>query len=138
MATMASAESMGELKAKYRRLASIHHPDRGGDLSIMQKINKQYQAMQEKFKHNLCANDSVGEFESSQVVDDFSQLKPGDFLFVNATACEVLRVNEHSFHAVAITHNRQAVFCKKTGLGKYNHKIRASFTKLKPKTAMGE
>jgi hypothetical protein len=33
-----------EAKAEYRRLALIHHPDRGGDLRTMQDINAQYAA----------------------------------------------------------------------------------------------
>jgi len=32
-----------EIKKKYRRLAMLHHPDRGGSVDIMQEINRQYQ-----------------------------------------------------------------------------------------------
>ena len=31
-----------ERKAKYRELAKVHHPDAGGDLKVMQEINRQY------------------------------------------------------------------------------------------------
>lgn len=31
-----------EVKAEYKRLAKIHHPDLGGDVKIMQIINEQY------------------------------------------------------------------------------------------------
>ena len=30
------------IKTRYRELALEHHPDRGGDLAIMQEINRQY------------------------------------------------------------------------------------------------
>lgn len=31
-----------QIKAEYRRLAMLHHPDRGGDTATMQTINRQY------------------------------------------------------------------------------------------------
>jgi len=31
-----------EIKTSYRKLCSIHHPDKGGDTGIMQEINAQY------------------------------------------------------------------------------------------------
>jgi hypothetical protein len=37
-------ESMDELKAEYRRLALENHPDRGGNLEIMQTINAEFEA----------------------------------------------------------------------------------------------
>ncbi len=125
--TMATATSMAELKAVYRQLAFMHHPDRGGCSSIMQRVNLQYQMMRQKLKERMSAND-----DEHDVADDFSQLQPGTMLFVNSTPCEVLSVTETTFNAVAKTHNRQAVFCKRTGLGKYNRRIRASFTPIKP------
>jgi hypothetical protein len=33
-----------QIKAEYRRLAMLHHPDRGGDTATMQEINQQYTA----------------------------------------------------------------------------------------------
>ncbi|MDR1046511.1 MAG: hypothetical protein LBL64_01945 [Treponema sp.] len=37
-------ESMEAIKAEYRRLALEHHPDKGGDLEIMQTINAEFEA----------------------------------------------------------------------------------------------
>lgn len=34
--------SLDELKAEYKRLCKIHHPDLGGDLRTMQDINAEY------------------------------------------------------------------------------------------------
>ncbi|MBE9117269.1 hypothetical protein IQ249_15315 [Lusitaniella coriacea LEGE 07157] len=38
------ADTVGveQIKARYRELAFKHHPDRGGDVGIMQSINQQY------------------------------------------------------------------------------------------------
>ena len=36
------SETIGELKQEYHRLALTHHPDKGGDVSVMQAINKEY------------------------------------------------------------------------------------------------
>lgn len=35
-------DTLAELKALFKKLASKHHPDRGGDTAIMQEINAQY------------------------------------------------------------------------------------------------
>lgn len=37
-----------EIKKAYRMLVMKHHPDRGGDLEIMKKINMAYQILSEK------------------------------------------------------------------------------------------
>jgi len=34
--------TIDEVKASYKRLAMLHHPDRGGDTATMQEINKEY------------------------------------------------------------------------------------------------
>jgi hypothetical protein len=35
-------QSIEELKSMYRNLCKLHHPDRGGDVKIMQEINSEY------------------------------------------------------------------------------------------------
>ena len=35
-------DSLIEIKKTYRKLCTIHHPDKGGDTGIMQEINAQY------------------------------------------------------------------------------------------------
>lgn len=37
--------TLQEVKQVYKRLAMIHHPDRGGDTATMQEINLQYEAI---------------------------------------------------------------------------------------------
>lgn len=49
-----NCKSLEELKAEYRRLVKIHHPDRGGDLETMKQVNNEYAAAFERLKaqHN--------------------------------------------------------------------------------------
>lgn len=37
-----SCASLNDVKALYRTLAKLHHPDKGGDLATMQAINNEY------------------------------------------------------------------------------------------------
>lgn len=39
-----NCKTLEELKAEYRRLARVHHPDVGGDTETMKQINNQYEA----------------------------------------------------------------------------------------------
>ena len=119
MATLAVAESMQQLKSLYRHYAAIHHPDKGGCHVRMQELNRQYQAMKERLK--TASNDE------GLARNDFSNIVVGCKLYVNNTPCEVLAVSEQYFTAVAIGRNRQALFDKTTGLGRFNSKIQASF-----------
>lgn len=40
--------SRDEIRAAYRRLAALHHPDRGGDAEAFAKVNAAHDAMLEK------------------------------------------------------------------------------------------
>ena len=122
MATLANAKSLRELKALYRRYASLHHPDKGGCALTMQKINRQYEAMKVKLKQ--------AEQQAQVISYDFSSVTIGSKVYVNNTAAEVIDVNERYFRVVAIGRNRQAQFDKKTGLGRFNSKLRAGFQPL--------
>ena len=50
MMYFANVTTLEELKKAYRELALENHPDRGGNVEIMQEINNQYAAMFEKVK----------------------------------------------------------------------------------------
>ena len=54
-----NCKSLEELKAEYRRLAKIHHPDRGGDTETMKAINNEYEEAFKvlKDKHNAAADE---------------------------------------------------------------------------------
>ena len=42
--------SLADLKKDYRRLAMLHHPDRGGDIAIMQQVNAEFEKLFEIWK----------------------------------------------------------------------------------------
>ena len=35
-------QSLADLKKEYRRLAMLHHPDKGGDTALMQQVNTEF------------------------------------------------------------------------------------------------
>ncbi len=39
-----NCSTVGQIKAEYRRLAKMHHPDLGGDLETMKQVNLMYHA----------------------------------------------------------------------------------------------
>ena len=41
--------SLDELKKEFRRLAMLHHPDRGGDTATMQAINPEFDGIEVYF-----------------------------------------------------------------------------------------
>lgn len=45
MKYFAQCKNLEELKKEFRRLAMLHHPDRGGDAEIMKAINNEYDAV---------------------------------------------------------------------------------------------
>lgn len=56
MKYFANCKTLEELKKEYRRLAMIHHPDRGGSVDAMKEINVEYEKM-----HNILSGDSAEE-----------------------------------------------------------------------------
>jgi curved DNA-binding protein CbpA len=48
----AGVTTLEELKKQYRKLAMIHHPDRGGDLQAMKDINNEYEFLFKKLPKN--------------------------------------------------------------------------------------
>lgn len=45
MKYFANIKTLDDLKKEFRRLAMIHHPDRGGDVETMKEINNEYDMM---------------------------------------------------------------------------------------------
>lgn len=52
------AQNLDELKAEYRKLAKLHHPDMGGNLQDMQEINAEYDELSKRF--------AQGEYEEPE------------------------------------------------------------------------
>lgn len=46
-----NVKNLKELKERYRKLAMDNHPDKGGDLETMKRINCEYKLMFEKVKN---------------------------------------------------------------------------------------
>ncbi len=53
-------QSVAEIKKAYRRLANIHHPDKGGDTAAMQELNAQYHEALQNI-HGSITKDSEGQ-----------------------------------------------------------------------------
>ena len=55
----ADCKTLDELRIAYRKLAAIHHPDVGGDVSTMQAINAEHDRVFEALKaaHNASADE---------------------------------------------------------------------------------
>ena len=70
-------ETLGELKAMYRKLAMEHHPDRGGNTDTMKAVNAEYDALFPKLKDVHKTKDGekyTAKQESSETVDRFKDL----------------------------------------------------------------
>ena len=79
----AKCRNLEELKAEYRRLANIHHPDHGGDTATMQKINAEYTERFEVLKnqHNSSADEYHQTTEApEEFIDIINQLMKLDGL----------------------------------------------------------
>lgn len=70
-------DNIEDLKAEYRRLAMLHHPDRGGDTATMQKINAEYARLFETLKdiHKSTREDGprtyTAENKTKETPEDF-------------------------------------------------------------------
>jgi len=117
MTAFANIDDLSELKLIYRRLAARWHPDRGGDPTMMQLINTQYDAHVERLALRVAIDTGI----------DFSHLEVGYCVWVNGTECEVIAITADSFRVVARGRTRQAVFERSTGIGKFNPRLKASF-----------
>ena len=51
------AHSIEELRKQYKTLLKVHHPDNGGNLSAMQEINAEYDALFSILSHSNSKND---------------------------------------------------------------------------------
>ena len=68
-----NCRTLDDLKAEYRRLVKIHHPDRGGDLETMKAINNDYQEAFEALKnaHNAQADEA---HQTTETPEEFIEI----------------------------------------------------------------
>jgi hypothetical protein len=57
-------DTLDDLKLEYRRLAMLHHPDRGGSVQAMQAINAEYKAL----------FDSIATDETTERSDEYPSI----------------------------------------------------------------
>lgn len=69
-------KTLDELKAQYRRLAMLHHPDRGGDLDTMKAINAEHDRLFEILKagHNATADEYHQTTETAEEFRDIIEV----------------------------------------------------------------
>jgi len=80
--------SLDDAKRKYRSLAKEHHPDRGGDIAVMQQINSEY----ESYLKNKSITDTVTFNQWAKVNEDWMrEYKIYTKLFI-LIAIEVLQI----------------------------------------------
>ncbi len=100
-----------QARLNYKRLATLYHPDRGGNEEVMREINREYEIVKKRLRKQR---------------EGLQRLKPGDVVWVNGTECEVTAVFEKTFIAKAKGRFRLAVFDKKTGYSVYDKKYKAT------------
>ncbi len=68
MKFFSDCSTLEEVKAAYRKLAVLHHPDRGGDTATMQELNKEYAFISARIikGENLSPEDSEKEMQFSE------------------------------------------------------------------------
>ena len=86
----ASAE---DIKKAYRKLAMLHHPDRGGDTEKFKEISEAYDVLSDDNKKRQYDHRSWGQWNREDAPDPFSQASPyfGDFANIFRERSEVFR-----------------------------------------------
>lgn len=97
--------TLDDLKTQYRDLAKIHHPDKGGEPSVMQEINTEYEEELKKLKKreyrkgNYKAADNIDDHIDeidgyiNTIMKTISEMVPGGKL-VEKLAYNVMKVGE--------------------------------------------
>lgn len=71
-------QSLEEVKKRYKELAMLHHPDRGGDTATMQQINNEYAAIIQN-PHFKCKEQTKEQQEDSlrypEIIDQLINLQ---------------------------------------------------------------
>jgi len=102
--------SFEELKAAYRRLVMVYHPDRGGDNEMMKRLNYEYSKRMKLMEEKPASLEEV---------------KIGNIVLVNESKCIVTEVNEEYFKAKSFATHREAYFSKSTGFAMLNYRFQA-------------
>lgn len=69
-----NCHTLEDLKAEYRRLVKLHHPDCGGDTATMQAINDEHDRLFEILKRQH--NESADEYhQTTETAEEFRKVK---------------------------------------------------------------
>ena len=109
-------KTKNELKSTYRRLSVIHHPDKGGEVKIMQQLNHEYSLMKNTF---------------GIVPEKLEKAQIGNFIFVSKSTCMVTNIEGNLIKAKSLITKREAFFDKKTGYGLFNFNLKAHVNEYK-------
>ena len=89
-------ETLEELKAQYRKLAMLHHPDRGGDTELMKAVNAEYDLLFPKLKdvHKTKEGETyTARTQTTETADQFkdliSELMKMDNITIEVIGCFV-------------------------------------------------
>lgn len=93
----------------------LNHPDMGGDIEVMKKINIEF----ELIKKQINTQNKL-----------FNDLKVGDSVVINGSTSMVISVNLSSFTAQSEYTQRKAEFSKSTGVCINNPKFKVTIPKM--------
>ena len=98
-------ETLEELKGMYRKLAMLHHPDRGGDTETMKTVNAEYDTLFPLLKNTRKTKDGetyTAQKESTETADQFkdliSELMKMDRIVIEIIGCFVWLTGETKPH----------------------------------------
>ena len=110
MTFFSEIQTKDELRTTYKKLSLINHPDKGGSVEVMQKINFEYSLIKKTF---------------GIVPEILEKAQIGNFIFVNKSSCIITGIDDKLIKAKSLTTKREALFDKKTGYGIFNLKFKA-------------
>jgi curved DNA-binding protein CbpA len=84
-----NVKTLDELRTMYRKLALLHHPDRGGSTQNMQEINAEYEYLS---KHLIDSNTDFSEGRKyyEHNASEFIRQKLDEILFLEEITIEII------------------------------------------------
>jgi hypothetical protein len=70
----ATCKTLEELKKEYKKLALLHHPDRGGETETMQAINNEYDELFPLLKNKHNSDNKNKNNQTSENIEDYKNI----------------------------------------------------------------